>query len=88
MVQCFLTVLGDLNEERSIMRHNIYFNTVGDARKVLAVITKGFTSNVTCDGMALSFTTPYKIREVAQISILQGVSTRQRDFNLEEGGGK
>ena len=71
------------------MRHTLYFNTVGDTQKTVAVIKQGFTPNVMSDGKTgLSFTTPYKIREAAQTSILQGVSTRQCDFNLEEGKGK
>jgi hypothetical protein len=70
------------------MRHNLYFHTVDDAKKVFEVIQRGFTPNVASDGKtALSFTTPYKIREALQARILEGVSNCKSDFNLEEKNG-
>jgi hypothetical protein len=71
------------------MRHNLYFHTVDDAQKVLEVIKQGFTSNVVViEGKtALSFTTPYRIREASQARILQGVSRCKSNFNLEEKNG-
>lgn len=70
------------------MRHNLYFQTIEDAKKALEVIKHGFTPNVMSDGKtALSFTTPYKIRQASQTKILQGFSRYKSDFNLEEGKG-
>jgi hypothetical protein len=69
------------------MRHNLYFHTVNDAQKVLEIIKRGFTPDVVSDKTMLSFTTPYKIREVLQSKILQGVIGCKSDLNVEEKNG-